>query len=109
MDTVRDHQAPTVSVSLREPEEVDNYHRDQQASASTVLSTHMCVSTTNPSAHKLGGGKTKNNHKTATDGFDSSATEVSDATEINCPPGARISDKRNKNEILTLNVSCLLI
>lgn len=83
------HQAPTVSVSLREPEEVDNYHRDQQASASTVLSTHMCVSTTNPSAHKLmvAGGGTKNNHKTATDGFDSSATEMGDATEINRPPG----------------------
>lgn len=69
MDTVRDHQAPTVSVSLREPEEVDNYHRDQQASASTVLSTHMCVSTTNPSAHKLmvaGGGTKKqpqNSHR----------------------------------------------
>lgn len=59
MDTVRDHQAPTVSVSLREPEEVDNYHRDQQASASTVLSTHMCVSTTNPSAHKRQGGDKK--------------------------------------------------
>lgn len=90
MDTVRDHQAPTVSVSLREPEEVDNYHRDQQASASTVLSTHMCVSTTNPSAHKLlvAGGGQKNNHKTATDGFDSSATEVGDATEINRPPGS---------------------
>lgn len=63
MDTVRDHQAPTVSVSLREPEEVDNYHRGQQASASTVLSTHMCVSTTNPSAHKLGGGRQKTTTK----------------------------------------------
>lgn len=111
MDTVRDHQAPTVSVSLREPEVVDNYHRDQQASASTVLSTHMCVSTTNPSAHKLlvAGGDKKTTTKQPRMALIAQPQKWVTQQRLIARQEARISDKRNKNEILTLDVSCLLI
>lgn len=105
------HQAPTVSVSLREPEEVDNYHRDQQASASTVLSTHMCVSTTNPSTHKLmvAGGEQKTTTKQPRMALIAQPQKWVTQQRLTARQEARISDKRNKKEILTLDVSCLLI
>lgn len=111
MTIAADGHSPRSSVSLREPEVVDNYHRDQQASASTVLSTHMCVSTTNPSAHKLlvAGGDKKTTTKQPRMALIAQPQKWVTQQRLIARQEARISDKRNKNEILTLDVSCLLI